>query len=59
MTDKTTSWVQTFTILGVNLAIFVICMNISISNSARIDQVQQRMDAVQMMIYDTLKELKK
>ena len=53
------SWVQTFTILGVNLAIFAILVNLSISNASRIDQCNQRLDNVQMMIYDTLKDIQK
>ncbi len=53
------SWVQTFTILGVNLAIFAILVNLSISNASRIDQCNQRLDNVQMMIYDALKDIQK
>lgn len=65
MTDKSNAWIHTLTIVGVNLAIFAVVVQIALSNSeridacnARIDQSNQRMDCVQMMIYDMLKEFK-
>lgn len=59
MSDKKTIWSAALTVIGVNIAIFAICMSLALSNSSRIDLVHQRTDTIQLMIYDILKELKK
>ncbi len=73
MSDKKTIWSAALTVIGVNVAIFAVVIQIALTNmscisqinaridqvNARTDQVQQRTDAIQLMIYDTLKELKK
>lgn len=66
MSDKKTIWAAALTVIGVNIPILAIVIQIALTNmsmiaqmNARTDQVQQRTDAIQLMIYDTLKELKK
>lgn len=66
MSEKKTIWAAAFTVIGINIPILAIVIQIALSNlsminqvNARIDQVQQRTDAIQLMVYDTLKELKK
>lgn len=66
MNENKSQWAHTVTIIAVNIALFAIGVQISLANmasiaqvNARTDQVQQRTDAIQLMIYDTLKELKK
>lgn len=65
MNDQSNTWIHTLTIIGVNLAIFAVIIQMTLANSgridacnARIDTSNQRMDCVQMMIYDALKEFK-
>lgn len=59
MNENKSQWAHTVTIIGVNIALFAIGISLSLSNSSRIDLVHQRTDAIQLMIYDALKELKK
>jgi len=66
MNDRITSWIQTFTVIGVNIAMFGLLISMYVSNThridqsnSRLDQMNQRLDAVQMMIYDSLNVLKK
>ena len=50
---------DTLAIIGVNLALFAFMLNFMISTSHRVDAVNARLDTVQMMIFDMLKEGKK
>lgn len=66
MENTKSQWPHTLTIVAVNIAIFAIVLQIALANMAsisqanvRTDQVQQRTDAIQLMVYDMLKELKK
>lgn len=50
---------DTLAIIGVNLAVFALVLQLVLSNSHKIDVQSARTDAMQMMIYDLLKEMKK
>ena len=50
---------DTLAIIGVNVAIAAILITMLVSNSHRIDAVNNRIDTVYNMFYDLLKEVKK
>lgn len=50
---------DTLAIIGVNLAVFAFVISFMISTSHRVDSLNARLDAVQMMIYDMIREGKK
>jgi hypothetical protein len=58
--------IDTITIIGVNIAIAAVALNICFTNissinatNARMDAANARLDTMQHMIYDLLKEMRK
>lgn len=50
---------DTWAIIGVNITIGAILFGMWISNTSRIDASNARIDALHVMFYDLLKEVKK